>query len=77
MLKGLGFSGDGSSPKGDYIAIAFPASGSKQQSDVNVQQRGAREAFMRWRIGTQSGLDLVKELFPTKSYFDQMKNLAQ
>ncbi len=71
MMDDLGYSG--STPQGDYIVVLFPKNTSdadiakeKQLADI---QSDAKTAFEGWTWEGRSGLDLIKELFPTPDQY--------
>lgn len=77
MLQGLGFSGQHSSPPGDYIILVFPNTGSLTLSDALAQQAAAEASFESWSIDGKAGLPLVQDLFPTPLRYRQMENVTK
>lgn len=67
MLDDLGFSR--AAPAGDYIVVLFPKDISTadmaKEKALTAIQSDAKAAFEAWTWEGRSGMDLIKELFPT------------
>jgi hypothetical protein len=79
MMDDLGFTG--ATPAGDYIVIQFPKNVSEadmaQEKDVPTIQSDAKDSFEAWTWEGRSGLQLIKELFPTpEQYHEVQKTFA-
>jgi hypothetical protein len=72
MIDDLGFTG--SPPSGDYIIVLFPGAVTAAEKPVKTIRSDAKSAFEGWTWKGRSGLDLVKELFPTPGQFQQVQN---
>jgi len=71
MMDDLGFTG--STPAGDYIIIQFPENVSDgdigKEKTVAAIQADAKAMFEAWTWEGRSGLELIKELFPTPDQY--------
>jgi hypothetical protein len=73
MIDDLGFTG--SPPSGDYIIVLFPgAATAAAEKSVETIRSDAKSAFEGWTWQGRSGLDLIKELFPTPDQYQQVRN---
>jgi hypothetical protein len=72
----LNFPGD--APSGDYIVVMFPQNVSDadiaKAKQVSTIQADAKAAFEAWSWEGRSGMDLVKELFPTPDQYHRVQN---
>jgi hypothetical protein len=75
MIDDLGFPGD--SPSGDYIVVIFPQAVSDtdiaKEKQVATIRSDAQAAFEAWTWEGRSGIDLVKELFPTVDQYHRVQ----
>jgi len=71
MMDDLGFTG--STPAGDYIVVQFPENVSDgdigKEKTVAAIQADAKAMFEAWTWEGRSGLELIKELFPTPDQY--------
>jgi hypothetical protein len=79
MMDDLGFAG--ATPSGDYIVVLFPQNVSDadigKEKEVSVIQSDAKAAFEAWTWKGRSGIELIKELFPTpEQYHRAQKDFA-
>ena len=76
MMDDLNFPGD--APSGDYIVVMFPqnvsAADIAKAKQVSTIQADAKAAFEAWSWEGRSGMDLVKELFPTPDQYHRVQN---
>ena len=65
-------------PDGDYIIIQFPANVSKadiaKEKQLAAIRSAAQAAFEAWSWEGRSGMDLIKELFPTPDQYHRVQN---
>lgn len=75
MLDDLGF--PKAAPSGDYIVVLFPkqvsAADMGTEKQVAAIQSDAKAAFEAWTWEGRSGMDLVKELFPTPDQYHRVQ----
>jgi hypothetical protein len=75
MIDDLGFPGD--SPSSDYIVVIFPEALSDtdiaKEKQVATIRSDAQAAFEAWTWEGRSGIDLVKELFPTADQYHRVQ----
>ncbi len=67
MIRDLGVS-----ENGDYIYIQFPEAGDTKQKSADAMRKKARERFEGWCVNGRRGLEVVKDLFPTRTQYDRM-----
>jgi hypothetical protein len=58
---------------GDYICIFFPGEGNPRKRDALQIRAAAEFQFNSWMVDGRSGLDVVKDLFPTFDTYTQME----
>jgi hypothetical protein len=75
MMDDLGFTG--ATPTGDYIVVLFPGNVSAadiaKEKQLSTIQSDAKTSFEAWTWEGRSGIDLVKELFPTPDQYHQVQ----
>ena len=75
MIDDLGFTG--ATPAGDYIVVLFPgmvaAADIAKEKPVSDIRKDAKAAFEAWSWEGRSGIQLVKELFPTPAQYHQIQ----
>lgn len=75
MMDELGF--PGATPAGDYIVVMFPQKVSNadkaKEKEVSAIQNDAKAAFEAWTWEGRSGIDLIKELFPTSAQYHRVQ----
>jgi hypothetical protein len=74
MMDDLGFTG--ATPRGDYIVVLFPDANQVdlgKEKPVSSIQRDAKASFEAWTWEGRSGIDLIKELFPTPDQYHQVQ----
>jgi hypothetical protein len=76
MIDDLGFTG--ATPSGDYIVVLFPENVSEAdigtEKQVTAIQSDAKALFEAWTWEGRSGIDLIKELFPTPEQYHRVQN---
>jgi hypothetical protein len=76
MMDDLGF--PGGTPSGDYIVVLFPKSVSQAdigtEKEVSAIQNDAKASFEAWTWAGRSGIELIKELFPTPDQYRRIQN---
>ena len=76
MMDDLGFTG--ATPSGDYIVVLFPKNISKEdigkEKEVSAIQNDAKASFEAWTWEGRSGIELIKELFPTRDQYHRVQN---
>jgi hypothetical protein len=75
MMDDLGFTG--STPSGDYIVVLFPEHVGKvdiaKEKEVSTIRSDARASFEAWTWEGRSGIELIKELFPTPNQYHRVR----
>jgi len=75
MMDDLGFTG--ATPSGDYIVVLFPENVSVgdigKEKQVSAIQSDAQASFEAWTWEGRSGIDLIKELFPTPDQYHRVQ----
>lgn len=76
MMDDLGFTG--ATPSGDYIVVLFPENVSEadiaKEKQVSAIQSDAKASFEAWTWEGRSGIELIKELFPTPDQYHRVQN---
>jgi hypothetical protein len=76
MMDDLGFTG--ATPSGDYIVVLFPENVSEadigKEKQVSAIQSNAKASFEAWTWEGRSGIELIKELFPTPDQYHRVQN---
>ena len=74
MMDDLGF--PGATPSGDYIVVLFPnkvsAADIAKEKELSAIQNDAKASFEAWTWEGRSGMELIKELFPTPDRYHQV-----
>jgi len=74
MMDDLGF--PGATPAGDYIVVIFPEKVSDadkaREKEVSKIQMDAKDSFEAWTWEGRSGMNLIKELFPTPDQYHRV-----
>jgi hypothetical protein len=75
MMDDLGFKG--STPKGDYIVVLFPEKVSDadiaKEKQVSAIRSDAQASFEAWSWEGRSGIEVIKELFPTPEQYHRVQ----
>jgi hypothetical protein len=75
MIDELGFTG--AAPSGDYIVVLFPENVSKadiaKEKQLSAIQSDAKAKFEAWTWEGRSGVELIKELFPTPNQYHRVQ----
>jgi len=75
MMDELGFTG--ATPSGDYIVVLFPKNVSDadigKEKEVSAIQSDAKASFEAWTWEGRSGIELIKELFPTPDQYHRVQ----
>ena len=75
MIDELGFTG--AAPSGDYIVVLFPENVSKadiaKEKQLSAIQSDAKAKFEAWTWEGRSGVELIKELFPTPTQYHRVQ----
>jgi hypothetical protein len=75
MMDDLGFTG--STPAGDYIIVLFPNNVSDadiaKEKQLSAIRSDAKDSFDAWTWEGRSGMQLIKELFPTPDQYHRAK----
>jgi hypothetical protein len=75
MMDDLGF--PGATPSGDYIVVLFPnkvsAADIAKEKELSAIQNDAKASFEAWTWEGRSGMELIKELFPTPDRYHQVQ----
>lgn len=75
MMDDLGFTG--ATPSGDYIVVLFPENVSEadigKEKQVSAIQSDAKASFEAWTWEGRSGIELIKELFPTPDQYHRVQ----
>lgn len=71
MMDDLGFTG--ATPSGDYIVVLFPDAAIGTEKQVSAIQSDAKASFEAWTWEGRSGIELIKELFPTPDQYHQVQ----
>jgi hypothetical protein len=75
MIDELGFTG--AAPSGDYIVVLFPENVSKadivKEKQLSAIESDAQAKFEAWTWEGRSGVELIKELFPTPDQYHRVQ----
>ena len=75
MIDGLGYTG--ATPSGDYIVVLFPQAVTEadigKEKEVSAIQSDAQASFEAWTWEGRSGIELIKELFPTPDQYHRVQ----